>query len=366
MVMRTRHILTPAGVFGAFAVLYILISLINGNDLLFKPVWDIGHYQSIAERGYEVRPCDPAVDYPIGDICGNVGWFPTWPLVVKILSFGQVPFGLKVLPFLFALLGFILFYNLLLRLAGSQAAVIGTIALAATPTAFYYLTGFPYSLILVLVAAYLCFLYGPDARGRRYALPALALLISLSYPPAFLAAVIPLVMVLKQFMKKEHRPSVTTGLKDLAYYVVPFALGPLLLSAYFYFKFDDFFLITHFQAKYYRSWDFPLSVIWQSFLKFPALYVENASVLFYGLILVVFAPYRLKSELIAYFVLFLFFSPATGSITSVYRHYLLLFPAAMIIGSSPRPLWVKAVYIALGLLLSLLRFYPIFMNGRLI
>lgn len=366
MDMRIKNILVPAVVFAAFAVLYITIALVDGNDVLFKPVWDIGHYQSIAERGYDVRPCDPAVDYPVGDICGNVGWFPAWPLVVKVLSLGQVSFGLKVFPSLFALIGFVLFYNLLMRLADGCAALIGTVALAATPAAFYFLTGFPYSFILALFTAYLYCLYTPNIRGRRYALPILALVISLSYPPAFLTAIIPLVLVVKRFFKKEDHPRITAGLKDLAYYLVPFALGPLLLSTYFYFKFDDFFLITHFQAKYYRNWAFPLTVVWQSLLQFPALYVENASFLFYGLTLLIFAPYRLKSELIAYFVLFLFFSPATGSITSVYRHYLLLFPAAMVIGTSPRPFWVKAVYIAVGFILSLLRFYPIFLSGRLI
>jgi hypothetical protein len=356
----------PLAIFMAFAAFYVIISLASGSDVLFRPVWDIGHYLSIAERGYEVYPCDPEIHWPIGEICGNVGWYPAWPVAVKILSIGQVSFGIRFLPFLFGLLGFILFYQLVLRLADTRAAIIATIALASTPTAFYYLTGFPYSFILTLFVVYLLYLYNDRAWGRLYILPIIAVLISLTYPSAILTAIIPLVMLVDSYRRKVRKPSVSRIVKDILYYLVPFAVGPLLLSLYFYFTFDDFLLILHFQEKYHRSWAFPLTVIWNSMLQFPALYVENASVLFYGLILLIFTRYRLKPELIAFLLLFFFFSPATGSITSVYRHYILLFPAAIIIGTSERPLWIKIVYMALGLALSIFRMYPIFMDGRLI
>ncbi len=366
MAMLRKDIAVPVVVFVLFAGLYLTITLINGSDFLFRPVWDIDHYRTIAQRGYEIYPCDPAIHYPMGDICGNVGWFPAWPIVLKVFSLGQVDFGLKVLPYLFALAGFILLYRVLLDLADRKAALIGIVALAATPGAFYYLTGFPYGFILFLFGLYLYYFYHPEARGRLFILPAVALLFSLSYPSAFLAAVIPLVSVIRRFRDDDSAGRVKNALKESAYYLVPFALGPLLLSLYFYLRFDDFLMIVHFQDKYHRSWGFPLTVIWDSFLQFPTLYVENASVLFFGMILLVFAPFRLKPELVAYFLVFYFFSPTTGSVVSVYRHYLFLFPAAMIIGVSSRPLWLKVVYILLGLSLALGRFFPIFMNGRLI
>ncbi len=365
--MITRDtIVIPAGIFIAFAALYIIITLIGGSDLLFKPVWDIGHYQTIAQSGYEVHPCDPAVDYPVGRYCGNVGWFPAWPLALKILSANQVTIGIKILPYVFALLGIILFYNVLKMLSGATAAIIGTAALASLPGAFYFLTGFPYSFMLVLFSLYLYFLYQTDFRGRKYYLPILGVLISLSYPSAFLTAIIPLVMVIRDYLANRNSRSAGRVIKDLAYYLFPFALGPLLLSIYFYFRFDDFLLILHFQEKYARQWNFPLTVIWRSLVNYPLLYVENIALLYYGLIFIIFPRYRAKPELVGYFLLFYLFSPTTGSIMSIYRHYLLLFPAAMIIGSSNRPMWIKISYAALGLALSLLRFFPIFMKGRLI
>lgn len=376
--MDKKHILIPVGLFLIFVSLYVSFSLIQGNDFLFRPVWDIGHYQSIAERGYEVYPCDPAVHYPIGDICGNVGWFPAWPLALKILSVGQVASGLRFLPYLFALLGFVFFYNLLLRLGDAKAALIGIVALAATPTAFYYLTGFPYSFILVLFAAYLYYLYELKAPGRTLILPILAVLISLSYPSAFLMAIIPVVMLINQYRKMARRPSLSGLFKDLSYYVIPFALGPLLLSIYFYFKFDDFLLILHFQEKYERNWGFPLAVIWQSLKYFQfstqahfmqiehTYFAANFIILWYGLIFFIFAPYRTKPELVAFVLLLYLFSPATGSVFSIWRHYVLLIPAVMMIAMSPRPGWLKYAYIALGLFLALFIYFPIYIKGFLV
>jgi len=365
-VIYRKNIVIPAGIFVAFAALYIIITLIDGSGLLFKPVWDIGHYKTIAQTGYEVHPCDPAVDYPVGRYCGNVGWFPAWPLALKILSLNQVGIGILFLPYILAFLGFILFYNVLKTLSGEKAAIIGTAALASVPGGFYFLTGFPYGFMLVLFSLYLYYLYRTGARGRKYLLPIIAVGISLSYPSAFLTAIIPFIMVIGEYFSKGKNLSAASALKELAYYIFPFALGPLLLSVYFYFRFDDFLLILHFQEKYARQWNFPLTVIWRSLVNYPLLYVENLALLYYGLIFIIFPRYRTRWELVGYFLLFYLFSPTTGSIMSIYRHYLLLFPAAMIIGSSDRPMWFKISYAALGLALSLLRFYPIFMNGRLI
>ena len=204
--IRKKTIIAPALIFIVFALLYPTISYLSNNDLLFRPVWDIGHYLTIADKGYEEYPCNPAFDYPMGDICGNVGWFPGWPMAVRILSLGHASSGLLTLPYLFAFLGFILFYNLVLKLSDQRAALIATIALAASPSAFYLQTGFPYALMLFLFCAYLLYLYDNRVPGRKILLPVLAFLISFTYPPGFLTAVIPLVMLFNRFRKAASKP----------------------------------------------------------------------------------------------------------------------------------------------------------------
>jgi hypothetical protein len=299
-------------------------------------------------------------------------------LAVKVLSAGQAAYGILILPYLFGLLGFIWLYNVILKMADARAALIGITALAASPTGFYFLTGFPYSFILFLFAAYLYYLYEPQARGRVFILPVLGIILSLAYPSAFLTAIIPLVMVLKRHFRDKPQAGAMRLAKDLVYYVLPFALGPFLLSVYFYFKFDDFLLILHFQEKYQRNWDFPLAVIWQSmtYFKFSTTahfmqiehtyFAANFIILWYGLIFFIFAPYRTKAELVAYVLLLYLFSPATGTVFSIWRHYVLLIPAAMMIAFSARPAWVKYAYIALGLILALMIYFPTYIRGYLV
>ncbi|MEZ5358050.1 MAG: hypothetical protein R3F48_04405 [Candidatus Zixiibacteriota bacterium] len=346
------------------------------EDLLVQPVWDIKHYQSIAETGYVTYPCDPGKYWPAGDICGNVGWFPGWPLVVKALSVNHVRIGLMLLPFLLTFFGTIVFYNIVLKLHNETTAILSTLALLAAPASFYLLTGFPYALLLVLFGGYLYYLYNEKAKGRAFLMPLIAFWISFTYPTGILTAIIPLVWMINNYRRKLMMPSIGTIIGDMLFYLAPFALGPLAVSVYFYFKFDDFFLITHFQEKYDRNWGIPFVVMWKSLVQAPAwepgLYLpprlsyEKLVLVYYGLIFIVFPPYRIKPELLAYGIVFYLFSPATGNIVSVYRHYIVLFPLAMMIGASPRPLWLKVLFIAIGLFLTFWWFYPFFLNGYLV
>lgn len=346
------------------------------DNLLVQPVWDIKHYQSIAERGYETYPCDPGKYWPAGDICGNVGWFPGWPLVVKALSFNHVKIGLMLLPFLLTFLGTIVFYNIVVKLHNETTALISTLALLAAPASFYLLTGFPYALLLLLFGGYLYYLYNEKAKGRAFLMPLIAFWISFTYPTGILTAIIPLVWMINNYRRRLMTPSFGKIAGDVLFYLVPFALGPLAVSVYYYFRFDDFYLFTHFQEKYHRDWGIPFVVMWKSLVQHPAwepglflpprLPYEKLSLVYYGLIFIVFPPYKIKPELLAYGILFYLFSPTTGNIVSVYRHYIVLFPLAMMIGASPRPVWLKGVFIAAGLALTLWWFYPFFLNGYLV
>jgi len=51
--------------------------------------WDSGHYLQIASKGYELFPCAGKFGFPLKstEICGNTGWFPGYPLLIKLLSY---------------------------------------------------------------------------------------------------------------------------------------------------------------------------------------------------------------------------------------------------------------------------------------
>ncbi|MEP0828478.1 MAG: hypothetical protein HRF51_08145 [bacterium] len=359
----------PAALFLVFAGIYLSISIYNKNYNLFLPVWDIDHYLTISEFGYQVYPCTPGVEYPAGKICGNAGWYPFWPLVVKTfrpLLGGSSQLAFIGLAFLFTFLSFQLLYRWAQAAYDRLTAIMAVAALAFGPSGFYLLSGFPYALFILLFILYLYLYYDENIRFRMAALFLIALGISLTYPTGLLLLLIPLIGNLRNRPRKNRRmQSASFWLRQILY-AFPFILGPLLLWSYFYFKFDDFFLQLHFQEKYQRTWDFPLTVIFRSFTHYPWHSPENLTLLWYGLAFLFFFPYRVGIELVSFSLVMFLFSPATGTTMSLYRHYLIIFPLYLMIAASPRPTWFKMLYILLGLAISLLKLFPLFLNLRLI
>jgi len=360
-----KKILTPLAIYIAFLGIYAGYSKIEKNDYLYLPVWDIEHYLSISEVGYIKYPCQKGIHFPEGEICGNVGWYPMWPLVVKTLRplfGGSSQYTFLGLTYIFGAAGFILLFLLIVRLHDFTTALLAILAMALSPPAFYLLTGFPYALMLFLFVIYIHLLYREPDIIREIGMFASALMISLSYPSGMLFAVIPFAWYLIE--KEKNYKSIQYWLK-LARYLIPFALGPLILWTYFYFTFDDFFLQLHFQEKYSRNWAFPLWIMAKSLIDNSIFSPENMTMLWYGLIFAAFYPYRVRRELWIFGLVLYLFSPTTGSMMSIYRHYLIIFPVYLMIGASKRPLWFKILFIALGLVLALTIFFPAFMKMKL-
>jgi hypothetical protein len=358
----------PVIIFIALAALYIGFSAVKGTHYLYRPVWDVGQYVDISERGYDAHPCT-STDYPPGKICGNVGWYPLWPLVIAIvrpLVGGSSQTAYVGLAFLFTLLGLLLLFRFVERKYGTVPATVTLAAIAFSPASFYLLTGFPYALMLFLISLYLSFLYFSSGLKGEIGLFLTALALSLCYPSALLFAVIPVVRyILDKRRSGENFKKIRFWL-DLGKYAAPFILGTLLLWCYFYYRFDDFFLQFHFQEKYQRAAEFPFTTIFKSLTRYPIFSPENAVILWYGLILLLFIPYGIGPELWLTAIVLYLFSPSTGTTLSIYRHYLIIFPAYMMIGTSRRPLWFRLLFILLGLILAVFIMFPGFISNRLI
>ncbi len=373
-----KKYVVPTIIYLCFITVYIGYSALKNNHFLYQPVWDVGHYLTISETGYEVVPCADASGKSIPGICGNVGWYPAWPMVTALIRpilGGSSQYAFTGLAFLFSFLLFLILYELIKRLYSGQTATITLLALAASPAAFYMITGFPYALMLTLLFLYLLLLYDRPALKREIGLFLTGVIISLCYPSGALYALIPFIWFIRTERQKNNedknnertkKPNNIKYWLSLIKYVAPFILGPLLLWAYFYFKFDDFFLQLHFQEKFGRTWDFPLSVIFRGLTGYSLLIPENITVLWYGLIFLLFYPYKIKPELWIMALFLFLFSPATGTLMSIYRHYLLIFPAYIMIGTSTRPTWLKLGYIALGLIIALTILFPKFIAYRLV
>jgi len=363
-----KRLIIPILIYVCFVAIYIGISYFNNNQYLFSPVWDVEHYLTISERGYESFSCTPGVNGYAGDICGNVGWFPMWPIVVSAMRpilGGSSPITFISLSFLFSLLSFMMIYRVIENQYSVKAGIFCLIAMAANPSAFYWISGFPYALFGFLFALYLYLFYKNESMWRNIGLFLTALALSLTYPTGLFISAIPLISII--YKSKETGRVIFTNKSwfDLIKQIFPFVLGPLLLSLYFYIKFDDFFLQLHFQEKYNRTWAIPFWIMLKSIFTESILSSENIAIIWYGLIFIIFPPKRLKKELWILALLLYLFSLTTGSTMSIFRHYLIIIPSYMIIAVSDRPDWMKIIYLLLGLAGALFLLFPRFMSYNL-
>lgn len=151
--------------------------------------WDSGHYLTIAQSGYEVFRCgeDPSLAwYAPDDWCGNTGWFPLYPYLIRGLSALTTvrPDVMGVLIAEACALGALI---LVWRLLGSRLTPRNLACLvlaAALPAGVYYHAVFPMSLVALLTLLALLLL----RRGNWLMAGLVGGLAAMSYPIGVLLA----------------------------------------------------------------------------------------------------------------------------------------------------------------------------------
>lgn len=111
--------------------------------------WDSEHYLSIAERGYEVGSCEGVAFRDADDLCGNAGWFPGYPYLVRpLIAAGlAAPTAARVVSLLaLAALFATLWFGFLARRPRGQAMAAMALA-AAFPGSVYFGAIFPMSVL---------------------------------------------------------------------------------------------------------------------------------------------------------------------------------------------------------------------------
>lgn len=104
--------------------------------------WDSFHYLSIAEYGYKAEPCGQF-------ICGNTGWFPLFPWVIRFFSFLGISLSWSSL--LTTFLSVLAASELLSRLINRRWTPFAiACAFLILPGGAYQLAAFPVSLTIAL------------------------------------------------------------------------------------------------------------------------------------------------------------------------------------------------------------------------
>ncbi len=340
------------------------------TDLINRLIqWDGKHYLSIALNGYEAFPCPDSPQY----ICGNVGWFPLYPILAgfvgKIFRAIALDFryGLIVANLLFLWLGLLVMFRLVTNLFDESVALWSIILLLTFPTAFYFLTAFPYALFFLLAVTAIWML-----DSGRYLWSAIAIgLLSITYPSGVVIVLAVIWFTVTQF-KNLNR----VRLWQLSAIPIASGLALLIYCLYNLYTFHDFFLYVTFQSKpyYAHSLSFPLFPIIRTLLgQEPSATVFQPQLISIMLIIVIllsilFYTKSLPKHWLIYMIGMLLFTPTMGSTVSYYRHIIVAFPLFVMIAQSGFVGWRKKIkygWVVAGPLIGFFFYMSTFKAGAL-
>ncbi len=361
--LKSKSFYLPSLFFLLFAVAYLFLMQQGGHKyysmqrMLIQ--WDGQHYLSIARDGYEKYPCPQSPT----NICGNIGWFPFYPLIGSILSYLPIPIniimiGLSWLSFWLALL---LLFKYAEKLYSEKTALWSVVAILIFPSSFYYLTAFPYSMYLLLTMLIFTFL-----QSKKYLLLIpLSAMLAVTYPSGIVIA-LPLLYTLWQTRKSSTtKEKILLGLS-----LISIGIGLTIYFLYNYIAFDDFFLYNTFQAQSYYAHKatFPLLTIYETLTTLPYSHTVSITLIFIISMLVLF--YRRKTDIRLQLFMFgiLLFTPSAGTTDCYYRHIIIAFPLFIMIGNSIERRvgkYLLPIYIITSLLLMFYIYLPLYKMGRL-
>jgi len=305
--------------------------------------WDSEFYLDIAQNGYSC---------PSGTLC-NAVFFPLYPFLIKLL--GSLPgINYYLAAFLISnlsLLGAVIaFYNLLLLKYSPQTAQKAIWFLLIFPTSFFFTTIYTESLFLFL--SILCFYFTFKSKWKMAGL--VGLLASFTRVTGFLL----FFPMLWEFFRKEKKISLQTGWLGLT------LLGPVAFFAYHWKKFGDFFLFLKTEELWGRSF-FVLN--WDHFKLLTDPAKVNLSldllILISVLISIIFIWKKIRKSYALYMGLTLAAPLITGTLMSINRYVLVLFPfyILMAVWAERKPKYEK-IYILTSILLFAL-YTTLFVNN---
>ncbi|HWR83358.1 MAG TPA: hypothetical protein VN285_08645 [Candidatus Deferrimicrobium sp.] len=289
--------------------------------------WDGQHYLSIARDGYEKYPCAQRPGYT----CGNVGWFPFYPLVGRAVGF---VFGLFGLDFTVAMpatswlalwLALLALYRLVERQFGDRPAAVCIGTLLLFPTSFYYITSFPYSLFLLLAVCSLGLL-----QSERYGLLALPIAcLAVTYPSGVVIGIPILYTVIVKWRHLGAR-------QKLALFASLAAIGAALVlyAAYYWWKFDDFLLYLHYQeqSQYAHRITVPLLPMIDSLRHWSWKDPAVIMLIFVSVTMAIFYSRRVPVSWMLLMFGIILFTPTMGTMMCYYRHVVVAFPLFVMAG----------------------------------
>lgn len=186
--MPARLLLPPLVVFVLVRLLLCLAAARSGSPAWAAGSWahwDSALYLDIAGNGYALVRCGP--EYPPGSWCGNAGWFPAYPALIRLVALLGLPLvtAAAVVSAAAALALLLVLWTRFLHARLAPGPLLLLLLAAVFPGAVYQHAVFPLALFVFAVLVHL------DAlQRRRWWLAGLAAALAASTYP--LGVVLPL------------------------------------------------------------------------------------------------------------------------------------------------------------------------------
>ena len=320
--------------------------------------WDQAHYLSIAEDGYSLISCAEVPGYPPDEWCGNAGWYPGYPALIRAAStLGLSPVGAAVAISNLALFGVLFLLAWALRDRPLPDRLVPVMGASWFPGAVYYRAAFPVSLALLGLVGGLLAL-----RAGRWVLAGLCgAMAVVSYPEGALLGVAVAPPLVAWLRRRDGDPHDLWGAVRFAGCL---GMGLVVVLAVYQTsvgRWDAWFLV---QKKYGHGVHSPVAQLIDRIspltsggaagLRVPA--IQTALVVAMMLVLLATAWWqrrsldRLSWMVLAFCALAWLFPLSLGSGLSLYRAESILLPAVLLLRLLPR--WAAiATVVAFGLLL---------------
>ncbi|WP_072622484.1 hypothetical protein [Spirulina major] len=337
----------PLAVF-LLARLMIAIAALALNLDPLDPVtfsrWDSGHYLHIADQGYELFSCDRIPGYDPEDWCGNTGWLPAYPWLMRLLSVTGLPTITAgvLLSAVFHLATLIALYHYFLDATWNKRNALCLLLAGFFPGCIYYHAVFPISICTFCIVLMLHHL-----RQQRFLVAGLAgAAAAFTYSTGFVLAAVATAWLVwigrgQPWRQRVPKLLITPGLT---------MLGFVLVLVLHHVVVGDWLAFFKVQAKYGHGIHIPIGIFYARIVPIvqpPWVWTQDVQALqtFVVLCFVVaiavtfFRQRRLLNPQTILLILFMFafwlFPVITGPGVSSYRAESLLLPSVVLVRYLP-------------------------------
>jgi hypothetical protein len=153
-----KRVVPPLAVFLLARIVLVRASISTHNDGWSAAAWarwDSAHYLAIAKSGYEFFSCARVPGYDPTQFCGNTGWLPGFPLLIRALASCHMEpvFAGSLIAATFALGTLVLIWNTFLQAQLSVTNILTLLFIGFFPGHVYDHAVFPVSLCVFFQAA---------------------------------------------------------------------------------------------------------------------------------------------------------------------------------------------------------------------